>query len=110
MCRRLNEIDDAILKPENIKCGVSDSMGIMESVHGILPEITLKLENMRFKNSEQFWERCYKILNTKLTKLEFPVFKGNPVEWQSFYDQFNISIHQNKTLTDIDRFNYLRRY
>ena len=26
-----------------------------------------------------------------------------------FYDQFNISIHQNKTLSDIDRFNYLRK-
>ena len=51
-----------------------------------------------------------KISNTKLPKLEFPVFKGNPLEWQSFYDQFNISIHQNKTLSDIDRFNYLRRY
>ena len=80
MCRRLNEIDDAILKPENIKSDVSDSMGIMEPVHGILPEITLKLENMRFKKSEQFSERCYKILNTKLTKIEFPVFKGNPLE------------------------------
>ena len=51
-----------------------------------------------------------KILNTKLPKLEFPVFKGNPLEWQYFYDQFNISIHQNKTLSDIDRFSYLRRY
>ena len=27
-----------------------------------------------------------------------------------FYDQFNISIHQNKTLSDIDRFSYLRIY
>ena len=110
MCRRLNEIDDAILKPGNIKSDVSDSMGIMEPVHGILREITLKLENMRFKKSEQFSERCYKILNTKLTQIEFPVFKGNPLEWQSFYDQFNISIHQSKTLSNIDRFNYLRRY
>ena len=56
-CKSLNEIDDevlAILEPKNIKFDVSDSMGIMEPVHGILTEITLKLENMRFKNSEQF--------------------------------------------------------
>ena len=72
---------------------------------------SLKLENMRLKDSKQRFERGdNKILNTKLPKLEFPVFKGNPLEWQSFYDQFNISIHQNKTLSDIDRFNYLRRY
>ena len=72
---------------------------------------SLKLENMRLKDSKQRFERGdNKILNTKLPKLEFPVFKGNPLEWQSFYDQFNISIHQNKTLSNIDRFNYLRRY
>ena len=66
---------------------------------------------MRLKDSKQRFERGdNKILNKKLPKLEFPVFKGNPLEWQSFYDQFNISIHQNKTLSDIDRFNYLRRY
>ena len=83
----------------------------MEPVHEILAEITLKLENMRFKDSEESFGRGdSKILNTKLPKLEFPVFRGNPLLWQSFYDQFNISIHQNKTLNDIDRINYLRRY
>ena len=114
LCKSLNEIDDeilAILEPENIESDVSESMGIMEPVHEILAEITLKLENMRFKDSKQSFERGdNKILNTKLPKLEFPVFKGNPLEWQSFYDQFNISIHQNKTLSDIDRFNYMRKY
>ena len=114
LCKSLNEIDDeilAILEPENIEPDVSESMGIMEPVHEILAKITLKLENMRFKDSKESFERGYnKILNTKLPKLEFPVFKGNPLQWQSFYDQFNISIHQNKTLNDIDRFNYLRRY
>ena len=114
LCKSLNELDDeilAVIEPENIESDVSESMGIMEPVREILAEITLKLENMRFKDSEQSFERGdNKILNTKLPRLEFPVFKGNPLEWQSFYDQFNISIHQNKTLSDIDRFNYLRRY
>ena len=98
LCKSLNEIDDqilAILEPENIESDVSESIG-MEPVH---------------EDSEQSFERRdRKILYTKLPKLEFPVFKGNPLEWQSFYDQFKISIHQNKTLSDIDRFNYLRRY
>ena len=55
--------------------------GIMETVHVILAEKTLKLENMRFKNSEQSFERSdNKTLNTQLPQLEFPFFKGNPVE------------------------------
>ena len=56
-------------------------MSIMEPVHEILAEITLKLENMRFKDFEQNFERDdNKILNKKLPKLEFPVFKGNPLK------------------------------
>ena len=111
LCKSLNEIDNeilAILEPENIESDVSESMGIMEPVHDILAEITLKLENMRFKDSKQSFEGGdNKILNTKLPKVEFRVSKGNPLEWQSFYDQFNILIHQNKTLSDINRFNYI---
>ena len=79
LSKSLNEIDDeilAILEPENIESDASEIMGIMEHVHEILAEITLKLENMRFKDSEQNFERSdNKILNTKLPKLEFPVFQ-----------------------------------
>ena len=114
LCKSLNDIDYeilTILKPENIKSHVSKIMGIMETMYEILAEITLKLENMGFKDSEQSFERDdNNILNTKLPELEFPVFKGNPLEWQSFYDQFNISFRQNKTLSDIDRFNYVTTY
>ena len=84
MCKSLNEIYDeilAILEPENIESDVWESMSIMEPVHEILAEITLKLENMRFKDFEQNFERDdNKILNKKLPKLEFPVFKGNPLK------------------------------
>ena len=47
----------------------------------------------------------YKNFKTWISSVEV-----NLLEWQSFYDQFNISIHQNKILNDIDRFNYLRRF
>ena len=48
-------------------------MGIMEPVHEILAEITLKLENlMRLKDPGQSFGRGdNKILNTNLPKLEF---------------------------------------
>ena len=45
-CKSLNEIDDE-------ESDVFESMGIMEPVHEILTKITLKLENMIFKD----WER-----------------------------------------------------
>ena len=84
LCKSLNEMDDdilAILEPESIESNVSESMGIMEPARGILAEISLRIENMRFKDCEQSFERDdNKILNTKLPKVEFPVFKGNTLE------------------------------
>ena len=44
-------------KSEKIESNVSESMGIMKPVHEILAEITLKLKNMRFKDSEHSFER-----------------------------------------------------
>ena len=38
------------------------------------------------------------------------MFKGDPLSWQGFRDQFSTSIHENEDITDIDRFNYLKRY
>ena len=60
LCKSLNEIDIEILaisEPGNIESDVSESMGIREPVHEILAEIILKLENMRFKDCEQSFER-----------------------------------------------------
>jgi len=46
----------------------------------------------------------------KLPTIELPKFDGNPIQWQSFWDQFNSAIHHNESLTEIDIFNYLKRY
>ena len=63
LCKSLNEIDNeilAILEPENIESNVSYE---------------------RFKDPERNFERGdNRILNTKLPKLESPVFKGNRIE------------------------------
>ena len=43
----------------------------------------------------------------RLPKLELPVFNGNPLQWNEFWDQFRSSIHANESINDIDRFSYL---
>ena len=55
-------------KSEKIESNVSESMGIMEPVHEILAEITLKLENMRFKDSEHSFERGDNKIKYKTSK------------------------------------------
>jgi hypothetical protein len=46
--------------------------------------------------------------NHKLPKLNLPVFSGNLLEWQTFWDCFETSIHSNNSLSDVEKFSYLR--
>ena len=45
-----------------------------------------------------------------LPKLQLPVFSGNPMEWLTFWDSFESSIHSDSELQDVDKFQYLRSY
>ena len=44
----------------------------------------------------------------RLPKLSLPVFAGNPLQWQSFWDSFDAAVHNNPSLNGIQRFNYLK--
>lgn len=43
----------------------------------------------------------------RLPKLELKQFSGDPLEWISFINQFNISIHRNASLPAVAKFQYL---
>ena len=45
---------------------------------------------------------------TRLPKLNIPVFSGDSLNWQSFWDCFEVAIHSNPSLTDVQKLNYLR--
>ncbi|KYQ59009.1 hypothetical protein ALC60_01980 [Trachymyrmex zeteki] len=44
----------------------------------------------------------------RLPKLNLPTFTGKYDEWLPFYDTFNAAIHSNTSLSDTQRFQYLR--
>ena len=44
----------------------------------------------------------------RLPKLELPKFNGDPLSYQNFWDSFNSAIHQNNSLDDAAKFNYLK--
>ena len=46
----------------------------------------------------------------RLPKFTLSEFTGNIIQWVSWWDRYKICIHENETLTDRDRFNYLRMY
>ena len=44
----------------------------------------------------------------KLPKLNLPTFDGDVLEWQAFWDSYETSVHTNPTLSNVQRFNYLK--
>ena len=46
-------------------------------------------------------------LSMKLPKLEIKKFKGDPTMWQSFHDFFDSAVHQNESLSNVQKMNYL---
>ena len=44
----------------------------------------------------------------KLPKIEMPFFNGDKTKWIEFWDSFDCAIHRNKSIANIEKFNYLR--
>ena len=49
-------------------------------------------------------------VRVKLPELELSKFDGDIINWQGFWDQFLIAIHENDSLADIDKFTYLKSF
>ena len=47
-------------------------------------------------------------LKVKLPKIELTKFSGEVEQWQTFWDQFQSAIHTKESLSDIDKFTYLK--
>ena len=50
-------------------------------------------------------------LNThRLPKLSLPTFNGDSLKWQTFWDSYKSAVHDNPSLGDIQKFNYLKAH
>ncbi|XP_065664736.1 uncharacterized protein LOC136086368 [Hydra vulgaris] len=109
----LNNIDEEIvniLDPNEVEEDVLASVEITAPFHNILSELNLRLESVKL-GFENYSEQSSKNkISCRLPKIELPVFKGNFLEWQTFWHQFNVAIHSNDDLNNIDCFNYLKKY
>ena len=101
-----------LVDPADVEADVLESLTFFEPSHEVLASITLKLNAIKISDSESSSVRSAGSVTVrcKLSKLELPIFTGNPLEWQGFWDQFNVSIHVNESISDVDRFNYLKKY
>jgi hypothetical protein len=47
-------------------------------------------------------------VQAKLPKLTLPRYSGEPTKWQPFWDSFESAVHKNPTISNVDKFNYLK--
>ena len=48
------------------------------------------------------------VMGVKLPKIDVPTFDGNILNWQMFWEQFSISIHERSSLSDTEKLVYFR--
>ena len=113
----LNLVDEEVinlLDPADIEKDVIESAQHSDPYYGLIASANLKKETIRSESlpashpvsdtARSSSSQC------KLPKFELQSFGGDPLSWQGFWDQFSTAIHENSSLSDIDRFNYLKRY
>ncbi len=47
---------------------------------------------------------------SRLPKLTLPMFGGDPLKWQTFWDSFDSAVHSNIVLMNVQKLNYLRAH
>lgn len=104
------------LEPEFVEADVVESFQVIAPVNELEASIDLKFGEINLKESQGTPSnspsivRSSTVVSCRLPKMDIPIFKGDPLLWQGFWDQFQVTIHDNESLGDIDRFNYLKRF
>ena len=85
------------------------SSEITDEINEMMFAIDSKLNINELSNSPSFLApSTHHVNETKLPKLSLPLFSGNVVEYQGFWDSFNAAVHENPKLENITKFNYLK--
>ena len=98
---------------------ILNHMKEVEPSHQVLARAELKLEKIKQAQSLSNSSASYSLgaagfstngrgAHCKLRKLALREFTGELLNWQGFWDQYQVSIHNNLTISDIDKFNYLK--
>ena len=70
------------------------------------PKIHVDRNSLRSSNSSPL--PINESVKVKLPKLEISKFNGDVINWQGFWDQFCSAIHENNSISDMDKFSNLK--
>ncbi|XP_028403430.1 uncharacterized protein LOC114526129 [Dendronephthya gigantea] len=107
----------SLLEPDKIGPEVIKHMQSLEQTYQVLAQVDLELEKFQLNQyhtntvssgGTSGHRPSNSQIHRKLPKIGLPQFSGNPLEWQGFWDQFQVSVHENVSISEIDKFNYLK--
>ena len=104
-----------LIEPKEIEPEVVDHMKSLEPVRRILATVDLKLEKLTQSQSPMTMSNMSSFNNSvvqstsqsvqcRLPKMQMPEFDGDPLTWQGFWDRYQVSIHSNTNISEIDKF------
>ena len=106
-----------MLEPKDIEAAVVEHMKATEPSYHVLARVDLKLAeftktispgNTLGAPSTNDAQGQVNSVHCRLPKIQLPEFSGDPLAWQGFWDQYQVAIHNNMRISDIDKFNYLK--
>ena len=118
----LKSIDETILeftKDEDISNEIIEASDISESINRVCVKInnalnpvnnaaSLSSSNTEFATISSPANTSTTTIKAKLPKLTLRKFSGDSKSWQSFWDSFEAAVHNNSSVSKIDKFNYLK--
>lgn len=93
--RNLKKLLNVTINPQNSSANLNSrapEFVTQNSFHMPLPSQQMSQTNSNATSNSQ---------NHRLPKLSLPKFSGDILEWQTFWDSFETTVHINHTLTDV---------
>jgi len=105
------EITDMCAKLKDFSCDITVTVREVKQDRTnveIQQLLEAQLQMQRELLEKQSSKKQESVRSVKLPKLEIGSFNGDKLRWHEFWDSFETAVHRNETLSEIDKFNYLR--
>ena len=98
-----NELDEILIREEHLQILITCIEHCLSK-----PEIHVDRNSLPSSNSSP--PPVNESVKVKLPKLEISKFNSDIINWQGFWDQFCSAIHENNSISNIDKFSYLKTF
>ncbi|KAK3727775.1 hypothetical protein QZH41_016420, partial [Actinostola sp. cb2023] len=109
--QKIADLDEEILDQVDSEEEIAEEIETAGSFRAGMHEVVVKIDDLLISRSQRPQRsdtNVEKVVSTKLPKLELRKFKGDPKEWITFWERFSSAVHDNPTISDVDKFNYLK--